>query len=158
MRRLRRLRRLCGLTATDRRLLAEACVRLFVVTMALRLVGYGRLSRWVPGCAPRSIRAEHKQTAVRYAFWIRLAARAQPFEALCLAQSVTLHAWLRGQGIPSHLKIGVVKAGAQLAAHAWVELDGTPVNDSQESIADFTPLGPRRPLGTLHQLQTSAAN
>ncbi len=141
---MRRVRRLFRLDPADRRLLAEAWVRLFGVTAALRWVGYRRLSRWVPAVRQHRARAADLVTAQRYASWITVAARRQPFQSLCLAQSMTLHAWLRSEGVASELRIGVVKADAQLAAHAWVELDGVPVNDTTDSVAAFTPLAHMR--------------
>jgi hypothetical protein len=98
----------------------------------------------VPSCRPRQVRADDLIKARCYARWIASAARRQPLRALCLAQSLALHAWLRGEGVPSELRIGVVKADARLAAHAWVELDGVPVNDAPSSVAAFTPLARAR--------------
>jgi hypothetical protein len=141
---MRRLRRLLGLDPEDRRLLATAWVRLFVVSAGLRWLGYRRLSTWVPTVQQRGVRAAEMVSAQRYAYWITVAARWQPMQALCLAQSVALQGWLRGEGVPSDLRIGVSKAGAQLAAHAWVELDGVPINDTPGSVAVFTPLAQMR--------------
>jgi len=50
----------------------------------------------------------------------------------CLAKSLTLW-WLLGrQGIPSHLRIGIRKEKETFEAHAWVERDGTALNEPDE--------------------------
>lgn len=57
---------------------------------------------------------------------------------------MVLHRWLREQGLPSELRIGVRKDGGALIAHAWVELGAHVVNDSRAAVMPFTrlPLGP----------------
>jgi len=50
----------------------------------------------------------------------------------CLAKSMTLW-WLLGrQGIVSHLRIGIRKEHEKFEAHAWVERDGTALNEPDE--------------------------
>jgi hypothetical protein len=78
--------------------------------------------------------------AQRYAQAVDAAGRHLPVSARCLARSLALHWWLRSDGVPSSLKIGVAKEGAALRAHAWVDLDGVPVNGTPAEVAPFTPL------------------
>jgi hypothetical protein len=50
----------------------------------------------------------------------------------CLAKSLALW-WLLGrQGIASQLRIGISKENEKFEAHAWVERDGTAVNEPEE--------------------------
>ncbi len=50
----------------------------------------------------------------------------------CLAKSLTLW-WLLGrQGISSCLRIGIRKKEERFEAHAWVERDGTALNEPDE--------------------------
>ena len=50
----------------------------------------------------------------------------------CLAKSLTLW-WLLGrQGIPSQLRIGIRKDAEKFEAHAWVDCDGTALNEPDE--------------------------
>jgi len=53
---------------------------------------------------------------------------------------LALHQWLREEGLPSELRIGVRKDDGELRAHAWVELGGLVVNDGAGAVAAFTPL------------------
>ena len=52
-----------------------------------------------------------------------------PFKGNCLSQSLCLWWILRGHGINTDLKIGTSKENEVFKAHAWVELNGTPLND-----------------------------
>ena len=45
--------------------------------------------------------------------------------------------WLRRYGMASDLRIGVRFEGNELAAHAWVEKNGIPVNDRPDVASCF---------------------
>jgi hypothetical protein len=75
-----------------------------------------------------------------------------------LQRSLVLNYWLRREGLPSELRIGVRKDGDALKAHAWVELGRHVVNDPVAAVAAFTPLAgsgglrppeSREPIATL---------
>ena len=57
--------------------------------------------------------------------------------ASCLTRSLLLRWLLRFYGTASDLRIGVRFENGELAAHAWVEKDGFPVNDQPEVVAGF---------------------
>lgn len=62
-----------------------------------------------------------------------------PLRTNCLDRAVALWWLLSARGVGSTLRIGVRKNDdATLAAHAWVEHDGSVLLD--ESAADFSPL------------------
>lgn len=50
----------------------------------------------------------------------------------CLAKSLTLWWLLARQGIASNLRIGIRKHNEKFEAHAWVEHQGTALNEHQE--------------------------
>jgi len=50
----------------------------------------------------------------------------------CLAESLALWFLLGQQGIPAALRIGVRKKLGDFEAHAWVECDGTALNQASE--------------------------
>jgi len=76
----------------------------------------------------------------------------------CLARSLTAQLLLRRRGIDAELRIGVGRvdvdpggatsgpAAAPLAFHAWVEVDGIPVNDADDVAQRFAPF----PLEQVH--------
>jgi hypothetical protein len=50
----------------------------------------------------------------------------------CLVESLTLWYLLRRQNLPATLRIGVSKNAAEFEAHAWVEFEGTALNQPAE--------------------------
>jgi hypothetical protein len=64
------------------------------------------------------------------------AAGAAPTSVVCLPRSLTAWTILRRRGIPSEVIVGmhIVK---QRDAHAWVVVDGEPVGERAEHLADF---------------------
>jgi hypothetical protein len=149
MRTLHLARRLTALSSVDYRLLVRAYLRLAFVDLGLRLVGFRRLVAWierrsagvsrstsgVAGLEPALV-----QQLRQYVRWLDVASRYHVVRARCLHQSLALHQWLREEGLASELRIGVLKDGNELKAHAWVEFEGHPVNDSPSAVAVFTPL------------------
>jgi hypothetical protein len=138
------LRRYIALSGADRGLLARAYLWLTIAELALRLRLEG-LSKWATttdaaAAGPASVDTAAVLRARRYARWLRAASRYQPVRTECLHRSLALHWWLRREGVASRLQIGVRKEGGDLAAHAWVELDGQVVNDHPAAVARFTPL------------------
>jgi hypothetical protein len=144
------VRRFLGLSHDDRWVLTRAFVGLGVVEVALRVLGFQRTMRLIdrrrpgtaalPPAAGVEPNAEQLQRARRYAAWVATAARHHVVRARCLHRSLLLHHWLRCEGLPSRLRIGVRKIDGALNAHAWVELGGRVVNDRAVAVALFVPL------------------
>ena len=66
------------------------------------------------------------------ALWTNRGARLNPFRtARCLQRSLALCLWLEHEGYHPALKIGARRDGTKLEAHAWVEYQGTVLNDSE---------------------------
>lgn len=57
----------------------------------------------------------------------------------CLSRSMALCWLLRRRGIPAQLRIGARKIGNQLEAHAWVEVAGRAINDSDDVQTRYAP-------------------
>jgi hypothetical protein len=73
-----------------------------------------------------------RQTADRVA----QAGAFYPGRAECLEQSLVLLILLRRRGLPAQLRLGV--QNFPFSAHAWVELDGRPVNEREELVTQMT--------------------
>lgn len=147
---LRELRGYLSLSGNDRRLLTRAFVSLAAVEVALRVLGYGRLVERIDAASAsrREVDPEDLRRARRYARWLEVASRYHIVRARCLHRSLALHRWLRQQGLPSELRIGVRKEDGELKAHAWVELGEQLANDEAAAVAAFTPLASNRPALT----------
>ena len=61
-----------------------------------------------------------------------------PYGASCLDRSVLLWFLMRQQHLDGEIRIGVVFTGDQLEGHAWVEHNGTVVNDDPDVATRFT--------------------
>ncbi len=144
-----------GMLGGDLWLVARAYVDLTRMAVALRRRGFqGVLAETeaigvAEGRRQSPPSARDLRRARRYGRRIAEAARIHPERPRCLHRSLVLDRWLRREGLPSELRIGVAKAGDTLRAHAWVELGGQVVNDHPAAVADFLvlcrPLTPREP-------------
>ena len=63
---------------------------------------------------------------------VRAAAHYGVLRVTCLEESLALWHLLEKQNVPSSLRIGVRKVGEKLEAHAWVEYEGTALNQTEE--------------------------
>jgi Transglutaminase-like superfamily len=140
---LYRIKRGLLLSGADRRMLLGALVSLALVHVRLRTHGLQWvIARLPPATAPASQEPSPDQLcrARRCAYWIEVAARHHVLRPNCLVRSLTLHRWLRDEGIPSELRIGLRKVGDEPKGHAWIVLGGHVVNDPPNAVAEFTPL------------------
>ena len=136
----------------DAALIARACVDLRRIDRTLKRSNFQELAaslKELPIRDQASVRPRDIRRARRYARRIANAAHVSMPRAKCLHRSLTLHSWLRREGFPSELRIGVIKDGAELKAHAWVELADQVVNDRPDAVAVFTPLTRSVPRGDL---------
>ena len=72
---------------------------------------------------------------------VHVAAGYTPGPVTCLSRSLLLAWLLQREGIAAQLRIGVRREaeGDALAAHAWIEVAGTPVDDEPDVAARFLP-------------------
>ena len=139
----RMLARFRQLSNAERWLFLKAYARIFLIDLELRRHGFAyatrRSVRFEAGLRPTAT-ADQMARARCYARWLEAAARYHVVRAHCLHRALTLHQWLREDGVPSEPCIGVRRDGRELRAHAWVELGGDVVNDDPSAVATFIPL------------------
>ena len=123
------------LPAPERRDLYAAAWRLLVVRLLL-LFGIRRSVSWLNGTAPAAASMtglelwQRRATALK-----RVGARLPGVE--CLARAVALRWWMRAHGLDARIHIGVRPGEDGVASHAWVELDGHPVDDHPDHVRGF---------------------
>jgi hypothetical protein len=101
-----------------------------LMDVAPRLVGFRRalrLARWLASGNAADCDAD---AAAVTAHRIAVAGAFYPRRALCLEQSLALYVLLRRRGIAADLRLGV--QARPFYAHAWVEVDGSPINERSE--------------------------
>ncbi len=119
---------------SDRQFLTEALALLPAVAFGLRAFGLRRVSAFLSRHTPilpasRPADSERPRALGRL---VNGAAHRLPGRPACLSRSVTLWWLLRRRGIDSAIRIGVRTAEGRFEAHAWVELGGVVLNDSQD--------------------------
>ncbi|MGH9678172.1 MAG: lasso peptide biosynthesis B2 protein, partial [Candidatus Acidiferrum sp.] len=55
------------------------------------------------------------------------------------SRSMALWWLLRRRGMPAQLRIGARRTGGEFEAHAWVEMAGRAINDSNDVQTRYTP-------------------
>jgi hypothetical protein len=139
---LQRFRRLSG---NERWLLVQSVALLPVTAVALRLVGFRRWQAALSRLAPRGEAGTvscpeacipHVKIVARM---VRVASRYSLWRTSCLEQSLVLWSLLLRRGFPADLRIGVRKAADSLKAHAWVQVGGVILNDTQDVHEHYMP-------------------
>jgi Transglutaminase-like superfamily len=136
---VRRLRTFLGLTHAQRRAFFEAW----------RWLCASRMCLFASGLSP-TLRAWQRPASTDAAWppaarWIRIASRYLPGGGNCLVRSVALYGLLRRAGVAAELRIGVAGTTPALDAHAWVEIDGAPIDDFADVGARYQPFAASLP-------------
>lgn len=144
-----RLRGWLSLPPHERAALLRLLFGLPLMSLSLRVLDYRRTRRLVEwltsGHEPRLASREELQQADRLAQLAATAGRHGLIEATCLRQSLLVYAILRRRGLQPELRLGVRRDGEGFAAHAWVELGGQRLAQSDIVFAPFAELPPERP-------------
>jgi hypothetical protein len=131
-----RFRRFSALERPARKVFLRATVLLPLVAVSLRWRGFratqAALQRFLANTNPEHDPALLSKDAAVTAHMVNAADQYGLVHPSCLAKSLTIW-WLLGrQGITSHLRIGIRKEGEKFEAHAWVEREGTALNEPDE--------------------------
>ena len=147
----RRLQRWRALDGRDRWRLIGCVVGLWFVHASLAVFGYGRTRRMIERVSRRTpARAATSAEIADAQALARLAASAGANalgEATCLRRALLLHGWLRRRGLQPALLLGLpanaaAPAAGDFSAHAWVELEGVPLLESDAGYRPFVPASP----------------
>ncbi|HZV89216.1 MAG TPA: lasso peptide biosynthesis B2 protein [Candidatus Binatus sp.] len=129
-----RLRRFSALERPARWLFLRAAALLPLVSLSLRLRGFGKTQAFLQkflSLPSHPVDISVSSSANLTVRMVRAAVRTSIGHPTCLHESLALW-WLLGrQGIRSELKVGVRKEGEKFEAHAWVERDGTALNEPE---------------------------
>lgn len=132
-----RLHRFLSLDREEQRLFIRALVLMAAVRVALVFVPVTRITRFLDRIMKRCF--SQSRTAPpelgRAAKRLEQAARLCPIRVTCLVQALVSRAILLEYGYPAKVCIGVLKSGAGIEAHAWLESVG------QVTIGDREPAG-----------------
>lgn len=145
----RKRRRYAELSPQERWLLLHAAVLLPLVAVVRRVTSFKRLQALAACLMPLEQNGDYSKRgrldiARRCARSVQIAANNGMFRPNCLERSLVLWGLLRRQGIDGRIVIGARKVKGQFEAHAWVEVQGTVLND-------FADVGERFAVLTVEQ-------
>jgi Transglutaminase-like superfamily len=150
---MQRWHRFWRLSGFERGVVIEATGGLLATWLGLRLTGFRRWKSVLTWLGPSAIAiaplrgASQKESAQVIAQMAAAAARNLFFSTNCLEQSLVLWWLLRRLGIAAALRIGARKEVGRFEAHAWVEVGGAVLNDTNAVHHHFVPFdGPISPL------------
>lgn len=130
---LRKIRSFRSLPASEQSCYLSALLLLPLVDIGLRLFSWQRCHRWAECWAKKGKPADRVFPAPRRIAWlVERAARHCPWPATCLRRSLLLWAFLLRSGVASEVRLGFRNPAGQFEAHAWVEWNGTPLNDTPD--------------------------
>lgn len=136
-----KLRTFLALDWRDRLAFLRAWAWLCFARAALATVGLRRTLAMLAGTRFPPVAAGAATAFRADTRWIPIAARYVPGGTTCLVRSLGLVGVLRRRGIRAELRIGVGDTRPALKAHAWVEVDGVPVNESAEIAGRYRAFG-----------------
>ena len=135
---MRALRKFVGSSAVERRLVLQALIVVPAVRLALWVLPFRLVHRFVRG---RQVSGRTTLTADRVV-WAVTAVSARVPRATCLTQALAASLLLPRYGHDATLRVGVAKNEAgRLRAHAWLESGGATILGEPEPGA-FQPLPP----------------
>ncbi len=136
---MRRLKKILRLAPAELSVLAQACVGIPIVRLALCFTSVARLQT-IEARSRRSFTFSLSRVTVtpeQIARLVRLAGQHGICRATCLEQSLVLRHLLRRRGIDAQIVFGARKTGPETQAHAWVEVNGVPLNEDDSAHLDF---------------------
>jgi hypothetical protein len=141
------LSKFCLLSWHDRRLLLQSFMLLPLIHCGLTVLGYLRLRSAMEkithlGLAQNSyILVDDYSQAKAISRIVSMAANNGFYGGTCLRSSMLVWWFTRREGIHSEICFGVRMIGRQLEAHAWVECNGSVINDRVDIRDFYQPMG-----------------
>jgi hypothetical protein len=131
----RKLNAARALPVQDWALFVEAWAQLLVADFSVRFVPFQRLRRTLqPNSAPGNADGATVERVTRL---FSIAARNHVTPVNCLRRSLALRALLLRRGIPAVMRVGARTADGSLLAHAWVEVGGKVVGESERTVGEY---------------------
>jgi len=142
---MKSLSKFSALPGKDKTILLSATLLLPFVDLALRIYGFKKtyqfLSRNFDSVNNSSLSHSDQYSLVHSTiFLVGIAGNRSPYKTTCLRQSLVSWWLLQRKGIATTLKIGVANETNDFAAHAWIELNGTPVVQTEPALKTYAPI------------------
>jgi len=113
--------------------LVEAWWALFGFYPALRWFSFDRLKSLIrTNSSEKADPIRVLNVAKKLHKLVYLASRLHLLPMTCLPRAFTLRWMLGRRGIPAQLRIGISKTATGILAHAWVDIDGETIGESED--------------------------
>ena len=132
---MRRLKRVLKLSPDELAILAQAAICMPIVRLALRFISVARLNAMATRSRRQLFRVDAKPKDL--ARLVSIAADHGIYRARCLEKSLVLRWLLARRGIDGQVVFGACKAEDAMQAHAWIEVNGVPLNEDGGAHLDF---------------------
>jgi hypothetical protein len=119
--------------------LVVAQIGLLTALWILKVRSRGKLLHPLGSSQPTAADID-EQAVERMATAFDRVARFGLFRPTCLVRAIALERYLRDAGPRASVRVGVLRDGDRLLAHAWIEMGNRIVGDEPSHVRRFTPL------------------
>ncbi len=131
-----------SLTSFEKKIFVQSILLLPALRIGLQFISYRRLIAFLQRTSNKGKPTGDEQRVTSdIEHMVRLAARYRMTGATCLTRSMTLWWLLRRQGVEGEIQFGVRRDGAEILAHAWIEIEGEVINDRPDIRQVFATFG-----------------
>jgi len=122
--------------------LGEAFLLSTFVRIGFRILGVPRtqtcLEYWVSESRPQALELAGLDRTIGLA-QSSLNLTRRIISGTCLSRSLVIWTLLRRRGVMAELRVGFRQRDGKMEGHAWVELEGVPLNETLESVLTYYP-------------------
>lgn len=139
---LRKLHTFRSQSRQQRALIAEAMLFTWLARLAVRLIPFSRIVRWIEHNASSHQSAKTPEPALIYSLRraVKTASRNALWKSVCMQQSLAMYTMLSRRGYGSTLRMGAkINPQGKIEAHAWLESDGEVIL-GKDGMTGMTPL------------------
>jgi hypothetical protein len=135
---MRRLRKWLALSPAEKRTFLEALRLLWMIRLALWILPFGMVRRFVSDYHPARATLPAKGDPALLTEAVMRAARLVPV-GTCLTQALSTKVLLARRGLACEVRFGARKIQERFEAHAWVEMEGRAIlgEPSPGEFSDF---------------------
>jgi len=137
----RKLRTFRSMDSAERGFVLQSLALPWLLQLSFRMIGVPRTQAYLRRWALSSRRGKTSlspEEAIRFARRTHsISRRLVGFEGTCLARSMTLWALLLRRNVSTDLRVGFRKRNDRIEGHAWLEFQGSPVNETAAEVSSY---------------------
>ncbi|HEX4134986.1 MAG TPA: lasso peptide biosynthesis B2 protein [Bryobacteraceae bacterium] len=123
-------------------MIVEAIASPLLLPLGFRFIGVqktqARLRKWAERYSRKHTRTDADAAISSALRAQRVVKRMTGLEGSCLVRSLSLWAMLLRRGVHTDLRIGMRRSSGKMEGHAWLEVEGNPVNEKPAIVGAYT--------------------